>query len=177
MICCVFVLQELAQLGDERVDILELAVDRSETDIGHIVDLLETFHDQLADLSRTDLPLHLVLEYLLDLTDHIFQGGVGDRALFAGADQTGHDLVAVKTLTAAVLFDYHKRQTLHSLVSSKTLFTGQAFPAAADACTLLSRAGINDFAFRVGTERTSHVRSTSQLSTVENNLTYYTTLK
>ena len=57
-----FLVQELIQLAHEGVDILELAVDRGETDIGHFVGGLQLLHHLFTDDIGADLTLQRVLD-------------------------------------------------------------------------------------------------------------------
>ena len=80
----VFAFQQLGQLRHEGVDILELAVHRGETDIGHFVYLTQLLHDLLTHHIGSDLPLKTVLQALFDLIGHLLQLRQRDRALLAG---------------------------------------------------------------------------------------------
>jgi hypothetical protein len=81
------------------------------------------------------------------------------------------------SLSTAVFLDHHDGQTLHGLVGGKALMAGKTLPAAADAGTLFSGTGIDDFAFKVGTERTSHGVRPPGIHGFMYNFDYYTTLK
>jgi hypothetical protein len=41
----------------ELVDVLEIAIDRGEADVGHLVELLQLAHDQFADFLRSQFAL------------------------------------------------------------------------------------------------------------------------
>ena len=91
----------------EAVDVLELAIDRRETDVGHLVERLEALHDQLTDLAGADLTFEGVLHDLLDLADGLFQIRHADRTLLAGAHHAAQDLVAIERLAAVILLHHH----------------------------------------------------------------------
>ena len=151
-----FASKQLVQLGHEGADILELPVHRGKADIGHLVHILEPLHDHLADAAGGDLPIHLVLERLLDLLGDLLQGIKGHRPLLTGPDHPVEELAAVKGLAAAVLLDDHHGQRLHDLEGGKTLVTLQALPAAADAGAVLGRPGVHDLAVDVTAKGTFH---------------------
>ena len=54
--------QKLVQLGHKGVDVLELAIDRGKTDIGHLVGGFQLFHDLFADHLGAGLTLQRVLQ-------------------------------------------------------------------------------------------------------------------
>ena len=148
--------QKLVQLRHEGADVLELAVDRGEADIGHLVHLTQAIHHQLSDPGGGHLPIHLVLKGLLNLIGDPLQLAEGHRALLTGAQHTVEQLALVKGLAAAVLFDDHQGQALHRLIGGKALVAGQALPPAADAGPLVRRPGIHHLALQMGTIGTFH---------------------
>src|SRR5476651_2087510 len=71
-------------LADQRLEVLrlaEIAVDGSETDIGHLVQAGESLHDELADDGRLYLVLAHAFEAAHDTRDHAVDPLGLDRAL------------------------------------------------------------------------------------------------
>ena len=59
--------KETVQLGHKAVDVLELAVDGSKTHISDLIQRLEPFHNQFADIGGGNLPIERILDDLLDV--------------------------------------------------------------------------------------------------------------
>ncbi len=127
-----FLRQQLIEFRHKGADVLKLPVHRREADIGHLVHLSQPVHHQLPNLRRGDLPVHVVLENLLNFVGNLLQLSKGHRALLTGPDHAVEQLAFVKCLAAAILLDDHQRQTLHGLIGCKPLMARQALPAAAD---------------------------------------------
>ena len=128
----------------EGVDVLELAVDGGEADVGDLVHAAQLVHHLLADGLGRDLAFEGVLQVLLDLLADALELVERHRTLLAGADHTAQDLAPVEALAAAVLLDDDHRQALHRFIGGEALFARQA-----DAAALLRRAGVDDLAFLV----------------------------
>ena len=156
ILCGLLFVQQLIQLIHKGADVLELAIDGSEADIGNLIYALQLIHDQLADLSRGNFPFHLVLQCLLDLAGDLLQRSHGNGTLFTGLQHAAQQLALVKGLAAAVTLDDHQRKTFHDLIGGEALVTLQTFAAAANAAALLSGTGVYNFAFQMGTIGTFH---------------------
>src|SRR5439155_15000475 len=74
---------EPLHLFDELADVLELAIDRGESDIGDRVEALEMVHDDPSELLAADLLLGPLVELSLDLDDDVVDGLNSDRPLLA----------------------------------------------------------------------------------------------
>ena len=66
-------IQKFVQLAHKGIDIFELAVNRCEPDVSHLVYTLELIHDQLAHMLGTDLALQGILQLLFDFFAEFFQ--------------------------------------------------------------------------------------------------------
>lgn len=128
-----FFLHKLLELLEERIYVLELAVDRGESDVRYLVVLLELEHNELTDLLCGYLGLHRVLYLLLDLADDLI--GI-DGALLARLHNSAEYLIAVKKLFFAVLLYYELLNGFNSFKRGKPFLTFKAFPSAADAVTV-----------------------------------------
>ena len=53
--------QHIVQLVKERIDILELPVNRCKPDISHFINVFQPLHDQFADLLRADFTFESIL--------------------------------------------------------------------------------------------------------------------
>ena len=132
--------QQLVQLVQKRVDVLELPVNRCETDVGHLVDVLEPLHHHLADAGGGNLGLQRILKLHLDGGHHRIHLAAGHKPLVAGADDAVEHLVAVEALAGFVLLHHRDRNRLDGLVGGEPLLTVQTFAAAPDGRTVRGRA-------------------------------------
>src|SRR5215813_13059896 len=87
---------QVLELVQELVDVLELAVDGGEADVGDLVELAEALHDDRPDAGGRDLALLGVVEHGLDLVDDPVELDRRDGPLLAGLRQAGAQLVAVE---------------------------------------------------------------------------------
>ena len=145
--------------GHELVDVLEVAVDRGEADEGHLVELLQAVHQELADLVGRDLAVGALLHHGLDPLDDRLERLHRDRALLAGLQQALHHLLAVEALAAAVLLDDEVRDLVDALVGREALAAVEALAAAADHVAFLALARVDDLVLEVGAERALHGRT------------------
>ena len=116
----------------------------------------EPLHHLLTDALAGDLPLHGVLEILLDLGGNALQFCQRHGALFTGADHAAQHLAALEALAASVLFHHHHGKALHRFIGSEASGAGKALSAAADAGIFISGARVDDFALAVSAIGTFH---------------------
>ena len=166
-----FLLQKMRKLLHKGIDILELAVDRGEADIGNLVERLEPLHDHLADLARRAFALEPVLQLLLDLVGNVLEIAESDGALFARLEHTVDKLVLVERLAAAVALDNNERQALHNLIRCEPALAGKAFPSPPNGRAFVRRTGVDDLAFRIAAKRASH--TVSPLKDTKINILYH----
>src|SRR5206468_3153969 len=103
------ILDESLHLVHELGDVLELAVDRREPDIRHLVELLQVLHDELTELETADLLLRAIVKPGLDIGHHVIDRLDTDGALLTRLQDRAAELLAVERLTAPVALD-HTRQ-------------------------------------------------------------------
>ena len=134
-----------------------MTVDRCKANICHFVDLFQFLHGQLTDAHAGDFTVVGAEQRLLNAAYRTLQRFVADRPLGAGTHHGVEQLLPVERLTGAVLFDDHKRNSLHDLIGRKAHMAAQAFAAAADALTVFGGAGIDHFGFLGSAIGTLHV--------------------
>ena len=93
---------------------------------------------------------------MLDLIGDALHLGDGHGTVDTGTLQTGEDLALVKILTGAVLLHDHHGQALYHLIGGEPPLTGQTFPATANAQTVVTATGVDDFAVLVAAKGTFH---------------------
>lgn len=149
--------------GGDLVDhgpyVLEAAVDGGEADVGHVVDVAQAVHHQLADAQAIDLAPAQGVQLGLDLAGRLLQVSLRDGALGAGRAHALEHLVQVELLAPAVALDDQQVQGRHPLVGGETLAALLAFPPPADAVRHL--AGVDHPGIVAVTEGTFHRRSLS----------------
>ena len=104
----------------ECVDISELSVDRSETNICDLVDVFELFHDKFTDEFTVDFLLHRIVETAFNVINDLFHLSDGNRALLTCADDTIEQFIAVESLAAAILLDDHQDHFLYFLIGGES---------------------------------------------------------
>src|SRR5262249_22325138 len=78
------------------------------------------------------------------------------RTFFTGAQQAGHDLVAVERFAPAILFDDHVGNFVDPLVAGEPSLAFQAFAASANGISFARFARINNSIFEVSAEWALH---------------------
>ena len=147
----------ILKLGNDlhkAVNVVKIAVNRSEADVRDVVDLLELVKSDLADLVGGDFALEGIFQFGRDILDDIFDGLQLDGALNGGSAKPVHQLFAVERLYRMILFNDHQRDLLDDLIGSKTGSALDAFAAAAH--LVVGRAGVYDLAFLTAAFGTFH---------------------
>src|SRR5690606_26000793 len=150
---------QLPQLLEERVDVLEVAVDGRESHIRHVVPTLQALHHHLPDRAALDLVLPEPAQLILDLVDHRLDLGLRDRTLHARQAQRSQQLAAVVRLRRAIPFEDDERPLLHVLVGREAAAAAQAFPTTAHRAPLTAGPRVDDAVFRLVAVWTTHRRS------------------
>src|SRR5262249_57863457 len=88
---------QVLQLVEELVDVLELAVDGGEANVGDLVELAEALHDDRPDPGGRDLALLRIVQHRLDLVDDAVELDRGHRPLLARLGEPHAQLVAVES--------------------------------------------------------------------------------
>src|SRR5688572_3532537 len=147
---------QIPQLLVELRQILEISIDRSETDIGDVVTRLESVHHQLTDDAalyfRGVGPVQRTFDVVDDFVDLI----AGDGPLRRGHGDAREKLPAIVWLDLAVALLHLQRALLDVLVSRVPPPALQAFATSAHGAALATRARIDYPVLHVTTERTSH---------------------
>ena len=131
--------EQLAEFGHKGIDILKLTVDRSEANVSHFINALELVHNEFADLLGGYLAIERILKGGFNVIDNVFKCINGNRALFAGAQQTVKKLVAVENLARVVLLYNDDGKTFDDFVCSETLLALKTFSAAAYSFAFIGR--------------------------------------
>src|SRR5574343_651880 len=145
--------------GLEFVDVLEAAVHTGVADVGHLVELLEFAHDQLADTAGGHFALAEVEELLLDALDGRVDLCCAHRALAQRKAERAHELGACVFGASTVLLDHAGEADLGPLVGGKALFAGGAAAPAPDEIPVLGHPGLDDLCLVVAAERALHGRA------------------
>src|SRR5262249_53758380 len=126
-------------------DVLKVAIYGCKADVRHLVDLLQTVHDQLAQLGSGALALRGIDHELLHIVDDLLHASHGDRALFASPQHAGEYFLTLELFAPPIFLHHHVRDLVDALVGGETLFTLQALAAAADRRAFLALARVDDF--------------------------------
>ena len=137
--------------------VLEASVNRSKSNICNIVNVLELAHYHLAYLLWVNFIYKLILKILLNLNGDILKLAHGNRALLAGSEQTSNKLGPVKSLPAAVAFNYNDRKCLANLIWRKPPVAAKALSSSSYTASFIRRSGIDDFAVKSAAEWTFHI--------------------
>ena len=151
-------LSQRFQLVHELVDVFELAVDRGETNIGDLIQLMKLFHQLFTDDPALDFGFAHFLNAFLDAIRHVFDGGGTDRPFFAGLLEAGENFCTVERLPAAVLLHHHGKDFLDTFVGGVATLAAETFAAAANHLAFLRHARVDDLVFEFIAERTFHRR-------------------
>src|SRR5438105_1599925 len=125
--------------------VFEIAIDRGKTYKGYGVVLLQTLHDLFADLCGGALAVRRVDDEGLDLVDQLFEFAHRDWTLFAGAQQSGENLLPVELLPATVFFYDHVGNFVDTFVRRKAPLTFHALATAANRLALFALARVHYF--------------------------------
>src|SRR5580698_1857048 len=148
--------QQSFQLFFELTHILEVSINRGETNVGHRVETLQVLHDQLADLARSALALWRIHEIALRSVHYPFQLAGRNRTLLARAQQAAQNLLPVEALAASIFLHHHVRNFVDALVSGEAAIAALALAPAADRVRLLALARIDNPVLCEATVRTLH---------------------
>ena len=130
----------------EVVHVLEVAIDRGEADVGHLVELLQLAHHQFAELLRCALRARRRAAAFPRYRSTAASTDSGrDRPLAQGQHRGWRAACRGRTrYAAAVLLDHLRQLHFRPFVGGEALVAGSAAPAAANDVTLLVDAGIDD---------------------------------
>src|SRR5262249_51058575 len=147
---------EPLHLLDELPDVLELAIDRGEPDIGHRVEPLEMVHHDPAELLAADLLLGPLVQLGLDLDDDVVDGLHANRALLPRLQDGAAELLAVERLATPVPLDHVRQHVLDVLVGRVPAVALETFAAAPDELPVPAHPRVDDPILRVTAKRALH---------------------
>jgi hypothetical protein len=137
--------EHVLELDHELVYILEGAINGGETDVSHVIQLVEFLNHFLSDDYSRYFLLASLLAVLLNPVDQGFHLLNTDRTLLAGFLDPGKDFFAVKLFAASILFDQERKGLLDSFVGREPFAATETFTATPSAIPLLIQAGIDNF--------------------------------
>jgi hypothetical protein len=148
---------EALKFIEELRNVLEFQINRGEADIGDLIEIFETAHDHLADFGGVSFTFRGRLDIGFDGVDDRLQFAGGDGALFASAEESGHDLVAVERFPASVFLNYHVRDFIDSFIAREAAFAFQAFSAPANGVPFSRFTRVDYFVFYMTAKRALHL--------------------
>jgi hypothetical protein len=131
-----------AEFLDEVLDVLELSIDTSETDVGNFVERSEMLHDQLSDVSAFDLGLKIGFEFTGDGGDDGFELLVADRSFPAGFFESAFDFCVVEGLAGVVFFDDFDGGGFDAFVGCVTAFAAETLASSSNGEAVLACSGV-----------------------------------
>src|SRR5262249_42770779 len=140
----------------EITHVLELAVDRSKPNVGHLVEILEVLHYGFAQCRRGNFAPVPGVDFGLDTADDGIDLLVAHRALVAGAEQAATQFLAIELLARLVLLDYLERRFLDLLDGERAALAGAADAPPPDGEAAAGRARVDDLEVAFVAERTFH---------------------
>src|SRR5439155_961081 len=125
------------------LQVVEVAIDRGEADVGDLIDLLQLADDDVADRRRGNLRLAERQQLALDPRDQRVDLRLADRPLGHGDAQARAQLLLVVLLAPAALLHHVKGGQLDPLVGREALAARVAAPPAADVLPAVQLARID----------------------------------
>src|SRR5215469_2111917 len=151
-------LRQFVEHGLEVLGLAEIAVDRGEAYISHVVERPQRLHHHLAHRLGRDFALALALELAHDLGHGLIDALRLDRTLAQRDLDRAQQLVSVERYAATVALDDHKLAQLHALECGKAEIAAQTHAAAADDGGILGRPRVFDLRIEAAAIRTTHGR-------------------
>jgi len=103
------------QGATELLDVLEVLVDRSKTDIGNIVDIPQALKHHITQLLGTNLPARKIAELGFHTADELFKQNQWHTAFYSSREQTAQQFLAIERLRTLVAFDDYERSIFENL--------------------------------------------------------------
>jgi len=144
------------ELALERLDVFELAIDRGEADVGHLVEILEPRHDDGPDVLARDLFGALALDVALNAVDERAKSRIRHRTLLERFLESALELIAAVRLPLSVALHDDEIQKQDFLHGGKAKSALVALAAAADGFPFRAHARINDAGVRMAADGTEH---------------------
>src|SRR5690349_4375664 len=153
---------ELLDLLAERLHVLEFPIDRSEAHVGHLVELLQLAHHQLADLARRHFALAAAAQVVDDLAHRVVDVVAGDGPLLQRALEARAQLALVEGLAPFAALDDCRQLQLRRLEGIEALAALRALATAAHGGAVLGQPRIDHARVFVLAERAVHPASVSR---------------
>src|SRR5690606_5833351 len=128
----------------ELLEVLEVPVDRGETDVRNVVERLQPVHDELTDLAARDLVAARARDCILDVVHEGLDLAAADRPLRARDPDRIDDLAPVVRLRGAVALRDLQAPLLDVLVGRKAAPAVDALATPSHGAPLLTRARVDD---------------------------------
>ena len=151
-----YLLAHFIDHGAEVVDVFEASVDARKADVGHLVELLELSHHQLADAAGDHFTLPKVQQFFFDALDGAVDLVGAHGPLAQCQVERAQQLAAVVFNAPAVLLHDGREVHFRPLVGGEALVARAALAAAADEDPILRHPRFNDLRLEVAAEGTLH---------------------
>jgi len=142
----------------EGVDVFEAAIDGSEADVGHLIEIAQRLHDQLTAPPGLDLALTGRAQTTTDTLDRRLDLLVAHGSLLERLAQTASQLVLVEGLAPIVALDDRGHGELRALEGREPLAATLALASPSNLHALTGETGIDDPRLRMTTEGAVHRR-------------------
>jgi hypothetical protein len=152
----VFSGEEAFEFELEFVDVLEVAIDGGEADVGDGVDVFEAVHDEFADGGGGAFALWGVDDEGFDGVYDLLHLGDGDFAFLAGVKESGEDFLAVEVFAAAVFLYDHVGNFVETFVGGEAFVAALTLASTADGVSIFGLAAVDDFVLGEGAEGAFH---------------------
>ncbi len=124
---------------------MEAPVDGSVSDVGDLIELVESVHDLASEEVGGQFAAEVLFEFLDDVAAGFLEGFASDGAFFAGLEHSVEEFMAGEGFAPAVAFNDPEICAFDFFVSGEAGFASDALPAATDASSVLGESGIDDF--------------------------------
>ena len=164
---CFAFFQKLFELDHELADVLEGAIDGSESNVSNLIRVMQFPHGGFPDHRAGNLFVAPLLEAALDSVRDRLNGIDAYRPFFTGALKTINDLEAIITLPPAVLLYNQRHHLFDTLVGGETPAALRTLPAAADHAVIFTQPGIDYAVIGLMAEGTFHWIAYSRVDSLE----------
>src|SRR5579864_4236218 len=140
----------------ESLDVLELAVDGGEADIGHLIEVPQLFHHQLADRARAHFAISEAAHGVDDAAHGFIELLTRHRAFLQRLLHPRAQLRLIEGLARGIALDDHGHEELGGLEGREALAAFQALTPPPDLPSLAGEPRVVDLGLFVAAERTVH---------------------
>src|SRR5215470_14746775 len=109
------------QRGTKFIYVLEVAINRSKANVGDLINLLQSLHDEFADFACSPFALRRIHHKLLHIVHDVLHLAHGNRTLFTCPQQPRQDFLSLKLFSPPIFFHYHVWYFVNALISGETL--------------------------------------------------------